>query len=1520
MDQEQAAIPTAGMEGIRSTCPYCGVGCGVVALPDGRVVGDEAHPANLGRLCSKGATLAETLGARGRLLRPRVDGRDADWDQALDRVADGFRTTIDAHGPDSVAFYLSGQLLTEDYYVANKLMKGFIGSANIDTNSRLCMASSVAGHVRAFGEDVVPGTYEDWDTAELVVLVGSNSAWCHPVLHARLLDRAAEMVVIDPRRTATATSAALHLPVRAGSDTALFNGLLCFLADRDFCDTNYVSRHTTGLEAALAAARQAGGDIASVAEATGLAEDDVRRFFEMFVQTKRVMTVYSQGVNQSASGTDKVNAILNCHLATGRIGRPGCGPFSVTGQPNAMGGREVGGLANQLAAHMGFEPQSLDRVRRFWDAPNLAGTPGLKAVDLFDAVADGRIKAIWIAATNPVASMPRADVVREALRSCPLVVVADCWDTDTTALAHVVLPAAGWGEKNGTVTNSERCLSRQRRFRDPPGEARPDWWMFRELARRLGHDTGFDWTDPAAIFREHAQLSAFENDGTRRFDLGGLAGLDAAGYEAMAPRRWPVAAGSPADAESGRLFGNGRFSTPDGRARFVAVTPRGLAGAPSERFPMLLNTGRLRDQWHTMSRTGLVPRLAPHAVEPALRMAPADAEARGIADGALVRVETPHGTLTVVAEHAAEQAPGTMFLPIHWTSANSSVGPVGRLVGAHADPVSGQPELKATPAAFPVAVPVSWHGMLGCVADEDAPSLEAVDLHWSRATVTGGRVWRLRNTDPSAQTDAGHLETLLPERTGTMRVQRSHPGGAVAEALIRDGIVVACLAAAPDATALPEMARLAEWLGQPVSRGDNETLLDGLLPDAGAGCADRTVCACNGIGETAIRGAVRNANLGTVAAVGEATRAGTGCGACKPEIGAILQAVLAQDGRMPEPVSDPNEHDERNERDGMNDASFSTEQQDYLKGFMAGVEARRATLGLPLAPVDGAVVDGAAPSAPGGGPGDEQADAWSRTIAAGGKLTSEEDGKRRRNPLDRFDEVAARARDGVFPKGVDVFLTKWQGLFYVAPNQNGFMCRLRMPGGILAAHQLRGIAALAERCAGGYADVTTRANLQLREIGAGDAVEVLWALADLGLTSRGSGGDNVRNVTGSPTAGIDPQELIDTRPMAREIHHWIMSHRALYGLPRKFNIAFDGGGRIPVLEDTNDIAFTAVTVRGGFGLAPGVYYRLGLGGITGHRDFARGTGVVVAPGDTTAVCDAILHVFIREGDRTDRKKARLKYILDGWGTERFLAEVETRLGRTLLRVPPEACLAPNQQDRGGHLGVHNQKQPGLSYIGVVLPVGRMTPEQMRGLAAIAETHGSAEVRLTVWQNLLIPGIHDEAVPLVQDAIRALGLDWQAGPIRAGLVSCTGAAGCRFAASHTKQHATALADWLEQRIVLDMPLNIHLTGCHNSCAQHFIADIGLLGAKVERGEDEVEGYDLHVGGGAGPDARIGRLVMPKVAHDELGPVVLSLLQSWKRSDPAQSFQNFAAGLSDAELVSLCEAGRVSTSVETMLELA
>lgn len=576
----------------------------------------------------------------------------------------------------------------------------------------------------------------------------------------------------------------------------------------------------------------------------------------------------------------------------------------------------------------------------------------------------------------------------------------------------------------------------------------------------------------------------------------------------------------------------------------------------------------------------------------------------------------------------------------------------------------------------------------------------------------------------------------------------------------------------------------------------------------------------------------------------------------------------------------------------MTEQAFDPEQQEYLKGFWAGIEARRGTL-LP---------DGTGGGA-GGMPPDALRAAQDAAIAAGGTLTPQEAMKRERHPLDRWPELVARAEAGTFPKPLEDFAGRWHGLFYVAPAQDAFMCRLRIPGGILSAHQAEAVAAMAETLAGGHADVTTRANLQLREIAAAQGPEVVMRLGEIGLLPRGTGADNIRNITASPTAGIDPAALIDVRPTVRALHHHILNSRDLTGLPRKFNIALSGGGMVEVLEETNDIALAAVRVAAGHGL-PDVCYRLNLGGITGHRDFARQTGVVVPPAEVVAVCDAVLRVFIAHGDRTDRKAARLKYLLDRWGIERFLAEVEAVLGRALARVPAEAITPPAPPLKHGHVGIHAQAQRGLHWIGVVLPVGRLTAAQLRGLAAIARACGNGEIRLTVWQNLLLPGIPEARLAEACDALRALGLGWEASAIRGGLVACTGNAGCKFAASNTKRHAAALADFLEPRIAIPAPVNIHLTGCHHSCAQHYLADIGLLGAKVERGEDLVEGYDLHVGGGAGPEQKIGRLILPRVAAEEIGPRVLALLAAWQRAgDP--TFHAFCAARDDAALAAIAE---------------
>jgi assimilatory nitrate reductase catalytic subunit len=535
---------------IKTTCPYCGVGCGIDAevnrLQHQLVIyGDKTHPANFGRLCSKGSALADTVELKGRLLQPKINGLDSSWSAALDLVANSFRAMIDSYGPDSVAIYGSGQLLTEDYYVTNKLMKGFIGSANIDTNSRLCMSSSVAGHKRAFGSDTVPGCYEDFELAELIVLIGSNAAWCHPVSFQRIkaakaANPALKVVVIDPRKTSSCDIADLHLPLAIGSDTTLFNGLLHALFQRNAVDLNYIERHTEGFIEALQQAITSHAGIKQVAGVCRLSVQDVELFYSWFSETEKVMSLYSQGVNQSSAGTDKVNSIINCHLATGRIGKPGMGPFSLTGQPNAMGGREVGGLAHQLAAHMDFSnPVEIDRVARFWRSPNIAVKPGYSAVELFEAIYVGKVKAVWIMGTNPVVSLPNADKIKQALLKCELVVVSDCIaQTDTTALAHVLLPAQGWSEKDGTVTNSERRISRQRALFTPSGEAKPDWWIITQVARKMGYEQAFHYQSPVEIFREHSALSGFENDqyhGWRDFDISAFADITQEEYGA--PRK-----------------------------------------------------------------------------------------------------------------------------------------------------------------------------------------------------------------------------------------------------------------------------------------------------------------------------------------------------------------------------------------------------------------------------------------------------------------------------------------------------------------------------------------------------------------------------------------------------------------------------------------------------------------------------------------------------------------------------------------------------------------------------------------------------------------------------------------------------------------------------------------------------------------------------------------------------------------------------------------------------------------------
>jgi ferredoxin-nitrite reductase len=620
---------------------------------------------------------------------------------------------------------------------------------------------------------------------------------------------------------------------------------------------------------------------------------------------------------------------------------------------------------------------------------------------------------------------------------------------------------------------------------------------------------------------------------------------------------------------------------------------------------------------------------------------------------------------------------------------------------------------------------------------------------------------------------------------------------------------------------------------------------------------------------------------------------------------------------------------------GLLGESFTEEQKQYLQGFVAGCDLARAARGLvPLAamlrggrgaPSAAAGQGGAsatqtsAPAGQGGAAATPAtaaaraasaaatsgstllapreslaADAQQRVVLSGGKLSPEELAKREKDPLGMWDQMRANAARGAFPQGADVFRYKFHGLFYVAPAQNAFMCRLRFAGGVTNAHQLRGVADLAERYAGGYADVTTRANLQLREIPPQHALDVLTGLIDLGIVNRGAGADNIRNITGSPTAGFDPQELIDVRPLCREMHHYILQHRELYGLPRKFNIAFDGGGTISALAETNDLGFVAVRLVPGHDMPPGTYFRMELGGITGHGDFARDAGVLLRPEECVPVAAAAVRAFIEHGDRTDRRRARLKYVLQRLGIDGFLAETQKHLDFALRRVALQDCQPRGPVNRLGHIGVHPQRQPGRYYVGVVLPVGRITVEQLRCVADLAARYGTGDVRLTVWQNLLIPHIAQADVPRVQQALEDAGLHWSATNIRAGLVACTGNGGCKFAASNTKGHALQIAAHLEPRVTLDQPLNIHLTGCHHSCAQHYIGDVGLLATKVAMGDDLVEGYHVYVGGGCGMQQGIARELCRNVPASEVPALLECLLLHYHahRRDASETFVEFA----------------------------
>jgi len=883
---------------IKTTCPYCGVGCGISALvgkQDHQVTisGDPSHPANFGRLCSKGSALGETVELKGRLLQPKIDGRDVNWTEALDLVANTFIKTIEKYGPDAVAIYGSGQLLTEDYYVANKLMKGFIGSGNMDTNSRLCMSSSVAGHKRAFGSDTVPGCYDDFEQAEMIVLIGSNAAWCHPVSFQRIraakaANPALKIVVIDPRRTSTCDIADLHLAVASGSDAILFNGLLHFLSQQNVLNKTYIDAHTEGFSEALKAAGS--HSIEQVAAQCLVMVEDLHCFYQWFAGHEQVMSLYSQGINQSSSGTDKVNAIINCHLATGRIGNPGMGPFSLTGQPNAMGGREVGGLAHQLAAHIDFSnSDDINRVARFWGTDTIAQKPGLAAVDLFDAIHDGKVKAVWIMGTNPVVSMPNANKVKHALQHCDFVVVSDCIaNTDTTALAHVLLPAQGWSEKDGTVTNSERRISRQRALFNPSGDAKPDWWIITQVAQHMGFKQAFSYQNASEIFREHAALSGFENNpqqSLRDFDISAFANISQHDYDRLQPIQWPVNQAYPQG--RARFFEDGQFFTKSGKAQFIALEPRSPVNLPDKNYPLILNTGRLRDQWHTMTRTAIAAKLNQHKPEPFVDVHPVDALHYKLLSNTLSVIESQWGAMIARVQISDSQQQGNVFVPMHWTEQYASQGRMGALVNPVVDPISKQPESKHTPVNIKTYQP-AWQGFI--LSRQELTITEA-DY---RVKIKGEQFYRYELAGKTLPEDWHNcVQKNLDSTTITISQWQEYQdvgkGNYRAAQIINNQLETIIFIAADND--LPERNWLTGLFAKTqLEMPERMALLTGKpplsTPDVGT-----IVCACFNVGEKTIQTTIKEKGLKTHQEVGACLKAGTNCGSCVPEIKALLKTA-----------------------------------------------------------------------------------------------------------------------------------------------------------------------------------------------------------------------------------------------------------------------------------------------------------------------------------------------------------------------------------------------------------------------------------------------------------------------------------------------------------------------------------------------------------------------------------------------------------------------------------------------------
>ncbi|TWD77739.1 assimilatory nitrate reductase (NADH) alpha subunit apoprotein [Variovorax beijingensis] len=921
----------------RSTCPYCGVGCGVVIESDGAQItgvrGDPDHPANFGRLCTKGSTLhltaTATVTRQTRLLQPmRRTERGAapeaiGWNGALDIAVGKFDQVIRDHGPDAVGFYVSGQLLTEDYYVFNKLTKGLIGTNNIDTNSRLCMSSAVAGYKQTLGADAPPACYDDLKHASCLFIVGSNAAWAHPILFRRIEDAKAanpglKIIVADPRRTDTVEIADLFLPIQPGTDVMLFNGMLHLMLWEGWTDNGYIAAHTSGFDALKTTVRECTPD--KVAQICGISKDDLLAAARLFATSPATLSLYCQGLNQSSSGTAKNAALINLHLATGQIGKPGAGPFSLTGQPNAMGGREVGGLANLLSAHRDLaNPAHRAEVAALWNVPSVPEKPGKTAVEMFQAAADGEIRALWIACTNPAQSMPDQATVRRALERAEFVVVQEAFSTTATcAFADLLLPATTWGEKEGTVTNSERRISRVRPAVAAPGEARHDWSIAVDFARRLEQrlgraDTLFPYDSAERVWNEH-------RESTRGRDLD-ITGMSYAMLDSAGPQQWPLKEGEASG--RARLYEDGIFPTPDGRARFVDTVYKPVAEAREARYPFSLNTGRLRDQWHGMSRTGTVGRLFGHVAEPVVQMNAQDMARRQLKDGDLVHLTSKRGSILLPVQASAEIGLSQAFVAMHWgeeylsgcSSTGTPLAGINALTTSAFCPTSKQPELKHTPVKI-LKAELPWSLLAMAWLPPDAAlaahqALKPMMAMFPFATCVpfsgntpgeerSGILFRAAAHDAPADETIDRIEGLLGLRgSDALRYADRRRGQRRVARLVRRADGNAGL----EAFLLGGDTSAEAWIGTllreeiPAQTYGRLLLSPGARAPVAVQSRGHPVCTCFNVTDLAIQAELGRCT-GTpderLAALQGALKCGTNCGSCLPELKRMVRATPAE--------------------------------------------------------------------------------------------------------------------------------------------------------------------------------------------------------------------------------------------------------------------------------------------------------------------------------------------------------------------------------------------------------------------------------------------------------------------------------------------------------------------------------------------------------------------------------------------------------------------------------------------------